>query len=110
VCRRTAAANYFCDDVLPLFLDGGNAVMGPGWVFLATISCFWGDEWHSFLDGGCAGVGLVILQHSHLLFLSWYFLQGKCCHARSKKTNQHVCVDAAAKSHFCGDVLPWFFK
>ncbi len=59
-------------------------------IFSATISCFWGDEHHLFLDSGYAGVGLVILWLSFLLFWSWYFLQSKCCHARSK-TN-YMCV------------------
>jgi len=109
VCWCTTATNHFCDDILPLFLDGGNVVMGPGFS-PATISCFWGDERHSFLNGGYAGVGPVILQHSFLLFWSWYFLQGKCCHARSKKSNQCVHVDAATTSHFCGDFLPSFLE
>jgi len=26
------------------------------------------------------------------------------------KNNQHVCVDAATTSHFCGDVLPSFLE
>jgi len=47
----------------------------------------------------------LIFSPGHVL----HFLQGTCCHARSLK-NQHVCVDAAATSHFCGDVLPWFLE